>query len=167
MELIADILMVAGALGAAIYCYVLAGRLKAFTTLETGMGGAIAVLSAQVDDMTKALEQARGAATGSASDLAALTERAEAIAARLELMVASMHDLPGKESEGAKAMARAAPRRAPPLESLADDLGGPAAPPVAMPFAAEAPEEEMGDEAPKKARFFRRRTARVDMELAE
>ena len=42
MTLIADILLAAGAFGAAIYCYVLSGRLKKFTTLETGMGGAIA-----------------------------------------------------------------------------------------------------------------------------
>ena len=46
MELIADFLMIAGTFGAAIYCYVLATRLKRFSTLETGMGGAIAVLSA-------------------------------------------------------------------------------------------------------------------------
>lgn len=94
MELIADVLMAAGAFGAAIYCYVLAGRLKKFTTLESGMGGAIAVLSAQVDDMTRALEKARGAANGSASGLETLTLRAEAVAGRLELMVAALHDLP-------------------------------------------------------------------------
>lgn len=94
MDVIADVLMSAGAFGAAIYCYVLSGRLKKFTTLESGMGGAIAVLSAQVDDMTKALEKARGAATGSASSLEALTQRAEFVAGRLELLVASMHDLP-------------------------------------------------------------------------
>ena len=94
MELIADLLMSAGAFGAAIYCYVLSGRLKRFTTLETGMGGAIAVLSAQVDDMTKALDRARGAATDSASSLEALTLRAEAVAGQLGLLVASMHDLP-------------------------------------------------------------------------
>jgi hypothetical protein len=94
MDMIADILMSAGAFGAAIYCYVLSGRLKKFTTLETGMGGAIAVLSAQVDDMTRALDRARGAATGSAAGLEALTQRAEAAAARLELMMASLHDLP-------------------------------------------------------------------------
>lgn len=94
MELIADIFMVAGASGAAIYCYVLSGRLKAFSTLETGMGGAIAVLSVQVDDMTKALERARGAATGSAEQLTQLTLRAEAAAQKLELLVASLHDLP-------------------------------------------------------------------------
>jgi Domain of unknown function (DUF6468) len=94
MVLIADILMAAGSFGAAIYCYVLAGRLKKFTTLETGMGGAIAVLSAQVDDMTRALENARAAAHGSADGLMALTARAEQVASRLELLVASMHDLP-------------------------------------------------------------------------
>ena len=94
MAVIADILLVAGAFGAAIYCYVLAGRLKKFTTLETGMGGAIAVLSAQVDDMTRALEKARDAATGSTDGLGALTARAEAAAARIEILLAALHDLP-------------------------------------------------------------------------
>ena len=94
MNLIADILMIAGTIGAAVYCYVLAGRLKKFSTLESGMGGAIAVLSAQVDDLTRALEKARGAATGSAATLEALTLRSEMVAARLEVMLASMHDVP-------------------------------------------------------------------------
>lgn len=94
MDLIADILLMAGSFGAAIYCYVLATRLKKFTTLESGMGGAIAVLSAQVDDMTVALEKARGAANGSAESLETLTARGEAVARKLELLVASLHDLP-------------------------------------------------------------------------
>ena len=103
MNLISDILLSAGAFGAAIYCYVLSGRLKKFATLETGMGGAIAVLSAQVDDMTKALDQARGAATGSASSLENLTSRAEAAAARIELLLASLHDLPEPAQRDAEA----------------------------------------------------------------
>ena len=97
MNFIADILMASGSFAAAIYCYVLSGRLKRFATLETGMGGAIAVLSVQVDDMTKALEKARGAATGSVSTLETMTARGEAVAARLELMVAALHDLPEPE----------------------------------------------------------------------
>jgi hypothetical protein len=44
--------------------------------------------------MTRALEKARGAANGSASSLEGMTARAEAVAARLELLVAAMHDLP-------------------------------------------------------------------------
>jgi hypothetical protein len=109
MTLIADIFMAAGAFGAAIYCYVLSGRLKKFTTLESGMGGAIAVLSAQVDDMTRALEKARTAASGSADGLVALTLRAETAAARLEILVASLHDLP-----------QASPNTAPMPEAEAD-----------------------------------------------
>jgi hypothetical protein len=73
---------------------VLATRLKRFTTLETGMGGAIAVLSAQVDDMTRALEAASSSATGSVSSLSDLAARAEAAGRRLELLLATLHDLP-------------------------------------------------------------------------
>ena len=98
MNLISDMLLAAGAFGAAIYCYVLAARLKKFTALESGMGGAIAVLSAQVDDMTKALDKARAVATGSAASLEGLTTRAEAAASRIELLLASMHDLPEPSS---------------------------------------------------------------------
>lgn len=97
MDFLADLLLAAGAFGAAVYCYILSVRLKRFSTLETGMGGAIAVLSAQVDEMTHALEAARSTAGGSARHLEELTERAEAVSARLELLVASMHDLPPTE----------------------------------------------------------------------
>ena len=72
------------------------------------MGSAIAVLSAQVDDMTKALDRARNAATGSASSLESLTIRAENAAGRIELLLASMHDLPD-------------PSRAPPAAEEDDD----------------------------------------------
>ena len=98
MELIADFLMIAGTFGAAIYCYVLASRLKQFSTLETGMGGAIAVLSVQVDDMTRALDNAGKVAVASADSLDALTARAEVAAKKLELLIASLHDLPASNS---------------------------------------------------------------------
>ncbi len=94
MEVIADILLGAGALGAGLFCYVLSKRLSAFSTLENGMGGAIAVLSVQVDDMTRALEAAQRAAADSSRQLIDLTGRAEQSAQRLELLLASLHDLP-------------------------------------------------------------------------
>ncbi|WP_225028363.1 hypothetical protein [Xinfangfangia pollutisoli] len=94
MQLISDSLLLAATIGAAVYCYVLAARLRRFTTLESGMGGAIAVLSAQVDDMTRALEKAQGVAGASEKRLEELTNRADVLAKRLELMVASLHDLP-------------------------------------------------------------------------
>ena len=94
MDLITDILMLSATFGAAIYCLVLAARLRRFTTLEAGMGGAIAVLSAQVDEMTRALEAARGVAGSAERNLQDLTEKAEGMARRLELLMASLHDLP-------------------------------------------------------------------------
>lgn len=97
MTLIADILLVAGALGAAFYCMILSRRLSRFNDLENGVGGAVAVLAVQVDDMTKTLEQARAAAGNSTESLEALTGKAEDVAKRLELLMASMHDLPESE----------------------------------------------------------------------
>lgn len=94
MTLIADILLVAGALGAGFYCMILSRRLSRFNDLEKGVGGAVAVLAVQVDDMTKTLERARVAASNSTSSLEGLTGKAEDVAKRLELLMASMHDLP-------------------------------------------------------------------------
>jgi hypothetical protein len=109
---VADGLLIVGALGATVYCLVLSRRLKRFNDLENGVGGAIAVLSAQVDDMTKTLENARKVAQSSATSLDALTERAEAASRRLELMMASLHDLPEERP------ARPSPAPAPePVES--------------------------------------------------
>lgn len=141
MEFAADILMTAGAFGAAFYCYVLAQRLRRFQTLETGMGGAIAVLSAQVDDMTRALDKARGAANGQAEVLEAMVARGEAAAARLELLVASLHDLPAAPDRSAS---DPAPSHSP----------GPS-----------APEIDLAVE--RRLRFTRRRTVRAGLEAAE
>ncbi len=99
MTLLADILLIAGAFGAGLYCIVLARRLNRFNDLEKGVGGAIAVLSAQVDDMTKTLASAERSTGETAVSLDELTARAEGVAQRLELLVASMHDLPSSESE--------------------------------------------------------------------
>ncbi len=94
MELIADALLVAGSFGAAFYCFVLQRRLTRFNQLENGMGGAIAVLSAQVDDLTRALAAAQLTAGDSTRRLEELTSRADGAAVRLELLVSSLHDLP-------------------------------------------------------------------------
>ena len=112
MNLISDVLLSAGAFGAAIYFFVLSARLKKLTALESGMGGAIAVLSVQVDDMTKALHKAGGAASGSAASLDGLATRAEAAAARIELLLAAMYDLPDPAPmpQGAAPAADRAPR---------------------------------------------------------
>ncbi len=94
MAMISDILLFAGAAGAAFYCYVLARRLRNFTDLEKGVGGAVAVLSAQVDDLQRTLTAAQGTARRSVAQLDEVSGRAGATVKRLELLMASLHDLP-------------------------------------------------------------------------
>lgn len=100
MNMIADILMGAGAIGAGFYCYILSRRLTAFKNAEGGVGQAVATLSAQVSDLGETVADARLAARESENTLRELTSDAEKVAQRLELMVASMHDIP-EPSDGA------------------------------------------------------------------
>ncbi len=118
MELVADILLVAGALGAGLYCFVLARRLNRFNDLEKGVGGAVAVLSVQVDDLSKTLIAAQDSADGSNAALSDLTGRAEVVAQRLELLMASMHDMPDSEDLPRK-------ERQPPVEKSTRRPTGP------------------------------------------
>jgi outer membrane protein TolC len=101
MHVFADILLFAGAVGAAIYCHVLAGRLRALTTLEAGMGNAIAVLSVQVDEMQAALVSAQATASATEGRLRDLTGRAETAETQLSLMLAALHDLPPAPQDAA------------------------------------------------------------------
>lgn len=158
MEMIADILLIAGAAGAAFYCIVLSRRLNRFNNLEQGMGGAIAVLSAQVDDMTKALNQAQGSAHGSAESLERLTDRAEDVAKRLELLVASMHDLPvaSAPTPAPRPAPEPQPVPQPPVATQQPPASATPEPPAAMtPSPAPTAPAEPPDPAPSE--FFRSR----------
>jgi len=90
MALIADIFLISGAFGAAIYCLVLSRRLNRLSDLDGGVGKAIADLNSQVTDLSKTLLEARKAATESEGKLAKLTERAEEVAHLLAERVAQL-----------------------------------------------------------------------------
>ncbi|OSP56804.1 hypothetical protein [Pseudoruegeria sp. SK021] len=111
MALIADFLMIAGALGAALYCVVLSRRLSKFTNLEDGMGSAIAQMSVQVTEMTTTLDRAQGSAETSSRSLEDSTRRAEAAARRLEMLLASLHDLPEPSAGGSSKTAEKDPAK--------------------------------------------------------
>ncbi len=123
MQLVADLLLLLGALGATLYCVVLSRRLRRFTDLETGVGGAIAVLSAQVDDMTQSLVAARKIAQSSAISLDGLTERAESASRRLEVLMASLHDLPEAQQQAVQPAPMPKRAAADPAEAASADTG--------------------------------------------
>lgn len=97
MQFLSDILLIFGSCFVGLYCLVLSRRVRKLNDLEKGVGGAIAVLSTQVDEMNKVLVLAKERAASSSQSLETLTERAQQVAGRLEVLVASMHDLPGSE----------------------------------------------------------------------
>ena len=137
MDIIADILLAAGAIGAGVYCFVLGRRLNRFNDLEKGVGGAVAVLSAQVDDLTRTLAAAQHTASASAQTLTDLTTRAEDISRRLELQMASLHDIP----------AAPAPSHRPEPESQLPAKPATSARPTAPMFARRPHEAAKGDAA--------------------
>lgn len=99
MDIVADILLTSGAMAACFYCFVLSRRLKRFTDLDKGVGGAIAVLSVQVDDLTHALKKAENVSAKTSERLSSQSHSALEIANRLELLIATMHDLPQPEPQ--------------------------------------------------------------------
>lgn len=124
MFYLVDILVGFAALAAAAYCLVLSRRLRALTRIDGTVGGAVAVLSSQVDNLTRALDQARRASTDSRHGLAEQTERAEAAVRRLELLMASLQTARDAECTSADPQAaRSAPRK-PASTPGASPLGG-------------------------------------------
>lgn len=117
MEFISDVLLAAGALGAGFYCLVLSRRLRKFMHLEKGVGGAIATLSTQVDEMSRVVAGARQLASESTRSLTDLTARAGEAALRLEGLLAELDDLPAKDRPAVRSPEPRAPMPEPAVES--------------------------------------------------
>lgn len=103
MELIADVLLLAGTSAAAFYCYILARRVRGLTNLDAGLGGAITALSRQVEDMRISVDAAKQVSGASAKELVAMTARAEIAAGRLELLLATLHENTEVSTKGSSA----------------------------------------------------------------
>lgn len=89
MVVILDIMIGLGAILAAAYCMVLSYRLRALTRLDGDVGKAIAVLSGQVDMLTRVLRDAETSSVKADTALQDQITRAEATARRLELLMAA------------------------------------------------------------------------------
>lgn len=89
----ADILLILATMGAATFCLILSRRLSRLSRIDNGLGGAIAVLSAQVDDMSKALAETKSGSENSLARLEELNAEARRLLEELELTMSACHDL--------------------------------------------------------------------------
>ncbi len=97
MEFIINMMVALGALAAAAYCMLLSRRLRALTRLDGDIGKAIAILSQQVDALSRALQAAEKTSAQSNVALEQQISRADATARRLELLMAA-HQTTDKRS---------------------------------------------------------------------
>lgn len=102
MQFFADVLLLFGALGAAFYCFILSKRLSRLTNLDDGVGATVSLLAKRVDELSTLLAQARDEADKGSTTLGELTAQAESTAKHLELLLASMHDLPSPQVKAKK-----------------------------------------------------------------
>lgn len=71
---ILPLISVAASLPLALYCFILARRLKRLNSLETGLGGAIAVMTSEISRLDKAIRRARTEAETATAELAQTIE---------------------------------------------------------------------------------------------
>lgn len=111
MSFLIDIVIATAALLAAAYCMLLSRRLRALTRLDGDVGKAIAILSHQVDELTKALRAAELSNSRANTALDQQIERADATARRLELLMAA-HQASPQDAAAPSAVSAVAPPNA-------------------------------------------------------
>lgn len=121
MSFLIDIVIATAALLAAAYCMLLSRRLRALTRLDGDVGKAIAVLSHQVDELTKALHAAEQSNNRANTALDQQIERADATARRLELMMAA-HQASPSDATAKTNLSAAAPRTMAEPDSMTEEF---------------------------------------------
>lgn len=94
MNIITDGLLIAGALFAGTYCYVLGQRLRTLRDLRSGVGGAIVGMTRALEDARRALDEAKATSRDSNQELRDLIARAESVSGQLRILLAATRDLP-------------------------------------------------------------------------
>ena len=74
LAMILPMISIATALPLAIYCFTLSRRLRRLNDLETGLGGAIAVMTSEISRLDQAIRRARAEAEAASGDLARTIE---------------------------------------------------------------------------------------------
>jgi hypothetical protein len=138
MQIIMDGLLVAAALFAGTYCWVLSRRVLALKDLDSGLGGAITQMTRALEDARRALEDAKTATRDGRQEQRELITRAEAASGQLRILLAASRDL---APEPVARLERAAPPHAPRAHQRHPE------PPARAPQPARAPAPE--PEAPR------------------
>lgn len=90
---LSDLLLLGATIGLAIYCRRLTLRLQAFNDVDQGLGGTIAALSLQVDDLKDSIAVATAETDDRAARLDAVNTASDDRIGRMEMLLASLEEL--------------------------------------------------------------------------
>lgn len=85
LDMAMDGIIISGSLVLMLFCVILARRLRRLNDLEQGLGGAIAVMAAEIDRLDQSIRLARQEATIAGETLAAEVQKAQSERARWDL----------------------------------------------------------------------------------
>ncbi|MBP7243369.1 hypothetical protein [Amaricoccus sp.] len=157
MDVMMDGLLIAGTVFAGLYCWILAGRVRALKSLDGGLGGAIVTLTRQIELARATLEEARAASRDTRHDLVQLTARADAAAAQLRLLLAAVEKAgPAAAAHAAEPLPEAEDATPAPLAARRREAPGPrlVSPAPAEPEADALPAGDPADTVPKPRRML-------------
>ena len=145
MSLIADGLLIAAALTAGIYCFVLSRRLKAFAGTESGIGKQIKELTTTLDETRTALKEAQESAAKQSETLARDIGQARKLSTNITNLIANAQSaadalLLARETQ--PAMAPEPPKPKQPKAAQPIEIAPDPAPPAPEPEPAHEDEDE-------------------------
>lgn len=85
MTMLMEFILIIASIGLGCFCLVLARRLRRLNNLETGLGGAIAVMAAEVDRLERTLKNVQAEAAAAGNALTTKIEIAQTERAKWEL----------------------------------------------------------------------------------
>lgn len=93
LGLLSDLLLLGATLGMAVYCRTLSKRLRAFNDIDHGIGGTVATMSLQVDELKRSIDAAHADADERAEQLRQKISQADDRIGRLEMLLAGLEDI--------------------------------------------------------------------------
>ena len=103
LGLFSDLLLLCATAGMAFWCRLLTRRLRAFNDVDNGVGGSIAALTFQVDDLKASIVSSTRIIGERATQLDAASARADDRIGRMEMLLGSLEAL---EEEAADRLMR-------------------------------------------------------------
>lgn len=99
MQMIVDFMLLAASASAAVYCFILSGKLKKLNDMNGGLGASIASMSLTMEQMRRMLDESKEAQRDAEQTLEALIADASRTAAELSDLIETVFETSERTAE--------------------------------------------------------------------